>query len=402
MSPKIAKFSRNGNIIGEYNLNDLESLIQQGIIMPSDYYWTDEMTQWELVQSLVTKYKNSKLKKIVLWVGASVLIILITIFLVSAVNKAQEAKQREIAAKLEMQKQAALVAAQEAKQARIKADDRIIQEYESAKNTAWRMSWGSWMNKFQQKSQKYSKVSKFYPMILFSKENWGIQIDDKKLSTNGGSCHPGSLAIIVTVDELGQLELCSAYRGEGKWIFHEAVESRNSEGYFRTPTAKFSDIIREQTEFSLVEQVGYDFEASDQFLRQLIKSKDANPVINFLDKNGRTVGTLYMGTEYIEAIRDTVKLADAYKAVENLLPPASGALRRRAEDGDAKSAYLFSFIVSDKNESLMWLKASSDKQYPDGMDSYANKIKDDNPKLAEELKAKAAELRKKDTSKAMH
>jgi hypothetical protein len=396
MITKLAKFSRNGNIIGEYNLNDLTSLIQQGVILTSDYYWTKEMTQWESVQSLVTKYKNSKLRKIVLWFGGSVLIILVTIFLVSAVIKAQEAKQREITAKLEIQKQAAI----EAKQTRIKEDDRTIEEYESALYLTYEMKYGK---NFGELYQKYSKVEKYIPTILIeNRYNSSIKIDGEKLSANGGSCFPGTLALIVTVDEHGQLELCSAYRGEDKWIFHEAVESHNSEGYFKTPTAKFSDIIREQTEFSLVEKVGYDYESSDRFLRELIQSKDTNPTINFLDKNGRTVGSLYLGTEYIKAIRDTVKLADAFKAVGNLLAPATAALRRRAEEGDAKSAYLFWSVLTDENERLKWLKASSDKQYPDAMDSYANKIKDNNPKLAEELKAKAAELRKKDTSKAKH
>ena len=387
-----AKFARNGQEVGVYDLAELPGLLEQGIILATDHYWTSGMQSWVPVQDEITRISKAKRGKLIkalsITLAAATACVAAVLFLLKLQEDAKIAHKA-----LEAEKAAQ---AEEQRIATEKADKVAVEAYENLKGQAINIAF--MQKKFAFAGSKYSKISRFAPMI-FSEDGYGIMIDRKKLAKNGGIISSNSPIIVVFVNELGNLHLESYYYGE-KWVFHEAVESKNNKGFFKTPNAEFSDIIRKQSDGSVTERVSYSAEDSDRFIRSLVKSKEANPSVSFLDKNGANVGTIYLGTEYIAAIREAVALADLYKQVQEAKKLAIGAYRRKAKNGDAASLYMLAGLTNDEKERMLLLKSSSDLGYWRAMNEYAKEIEDESPKLSEQLKAKASLLEKEEESKS--
>jgi len=384
--PTPSRFARNGQVIGLHDLDELEALVKAGILQREDYYWNETTTDWKPVGMELEKRKRTRLKKAVKIAGASLVVLAALGFGYSSYTTAQEAKAREaLAREIRLRE-----AAEEARIMQLKNDKATVARFYETKTATEQLI----SSKFTKHFNKYSKVQTYFPNVFLGKYNEAT-IDHGRLANQGGMKFSKSPAIIFFVSENGRLEMYSSYYGD-KWLFHVAVESRNEKGHFKTPQASPSNITRKTDDDSVSERIAFDYETSERFLRELAKSKEANPQLDFLDKDGEAVGMFFkMGTDYIAAVKDTVTLADSFNSLEILKGEAINALSRQAEAGDAEAQYRLSKLITDQDAQLKWLKASSEKEFWPALLDYADAIKEENPKLSEELRKKGHELAKK-------
>jgi hypothetical protein len=49
------KVARGGKVIGEFEAKEIPWRVQQGVLMETDYYWTEGMTDWKPLTELIKK-----------------------------------------------------------------------------------------------------------------------------------------------------------------------------------------------------------------------------------------------------------------------------------------------------------------------------------------------------------
>ena len=381
-----AKFAKNGEEIGEYDLDDLEVLIERGIVGPDDHYWREGMSEWEPVQKEISARRRLKQFKLLKLTGLGAFAMAMVAGGYLLVAQILETKRKEQEANtLALRK-----ASEEAKLAQSKEDKRTISRFDAAGRALDEHI----KNDFSPHFNKYSKAKTYFPKI-FDGRYGEATIDHKKLAIEGGSSYSKTAAIIFFVSDNGLMELHSSYYGD-KWLFHVAIESSNDKGYFKTPNADPNRITRKTDDGDVSERLSFDAETSETFLRALARSKQENPRLSFLDRNGETVGmSLTMGTKYIDAVRDTVKLADEFRELASLKQAAISAYLRQASDGAPEAQYSLSKMLTDELQCAKWLKASAAQDYWPAVLDYAESIKESDPKLSAELTEKGYELAKK-------
>jgi hypothetical protein len=388
-----ANFARNGQQIGQFDLDDLEVLIKEAVISPGDHYWQEGMMGWKSVnEELVTRKRLRRVKAFK--IGGISIVVLAGLFgtyaTVEMIQESNRKRQEELATSQRLAAERARVAEAKARLAEAKEDKETIARYHELQNSIDT----DIRNNFAPHYNKYSSVKTYFPKI-FAGSYGQATIDQDKLVADGGTKFRNSAAIIFFVSDNGKMELLTSYYND-KWIFHVAVESSNDKGFFKTPNADPDKIIRKTDDGSVSERLVFDSETSAKFLRSLARSKDENPQLNFLDQNGETVGLyLRMGTKYISAVRDTIRLADKFIELSKFKESALSAYRRQAAAGDAEAQYGLSELVDDPEESARWLKASAAQDYWPAVLEYAKSIKETDPQRSAELNKKGLELAKK-------
>lgn len=388
-----AIFARNGKQIGQFDLDSLEVLIKDAIISPDDHYWKEGMMGWKSVnEELATRKRLRRIKAFKI-AGISVVVLAGLFGAYATVGMIQESnrkRQEELATSQRLAAERGRLAEEQARLAEVKADKETIARYHELQNSIDT----DIRNNFAPHYNKYSSAKTYFPKI-FAGSYGQATIDHDKLAADGGTKFRSSAAIIFFVSDNGRMELHTSYYYD-KWIFHVAVESSNDKGFFKTPNADPSNIIRKTDDGSVNERLSFDSETSAKFLRSLARSKDENPKLDFLDKNGEAVGLYFkMGTKYISAVRDTVRLADKFTELSKFKESAVSAYRRQATAGHAEAQYALFEMVDDPEESSRWLKASAAQEYWPALLAYAKNIKETDPQRSAELNKKGLEMAKK-------
>lgn len=383
-----AKIARAGKEIGVYDLKDIPTMVEQGVILPDDHYWHDGLSGWKLVQveidrqaretrNKIIKITSAILGLIALFIGAS-----IVISDIKEKNRIKEEAQRAAEA---IRQQELKVAQEKANLARIQNDDHTIKVYLESKKyleSALNSSFTSIFDKYG--------TGKTYFHNIFKGEYSQPTINRSRLTDSRAEAKY-SPAIIFFVTDKGTIELHSSYYGE-KWIFHVAIESRNENGFFRTPPANANNIKRKVDDGDVEEKLAFNSQESLKFLRSLCSLKNGTPRLSFLDKDGQEVGFgLQMNDAYWKAAKESLLLADAFKGVTELKELALEALQRRASEGHAPSQYNLFLLTDGSPSSLEWLKKSAENNYRPAALHYAERIAQSNPSLAATLRSRFAD-----------
>ena len=388
-----ANFARNGQQIGQFDLDDLEVLIKDAVISPDDHYWQEGMKGWKSVKEELATRKRLRRVKAFKIAGISVLVlagIFGTYATVEMIQESNRKRQEELATSQRLTAERARLAAEKAKIDQENEDKKTVARYQESQKYVDELI----RNEFSPYPNKYSSVKTYFHNI-FKGSHGQASVSHDKLASEGGSRYSKSPAIIFFVSDDGNTEMHTTYYGDN-WIFHVAVESSNDKGYFKTPNATPANITRNTDGGSVSERLAFSSKVSANFLSALAESKAKNPKLEFLDKNGEPAGLfLTMGTSYIAALRATVRLANEFGSLTELKGLATSAYRRQAIRGDAEAQYAISQLTIGSEESSRWLKASAAQDYWPAVLEYAKSIKETDPQRSAELNKKGLELAKK-------
>lgn len=387
--PKVA---RDGQVNGEFQIEDLNSLLASGTIRTTDDYWMPGMEKWKRISELVEELDLRKRQQLVRRLKFAAFGVFLAGAVTAAIITVYNAKQEQ-----SLRSQAEHAAAQSAEAAGIKLTEKedleIMSLFDKAKTAASEIERSSFTELYQKRYQDRPEPEKLLFHNIFKDKDvgWTPAFDSKVLSKEGGMIFDKRAWLIPFVTKKGELQLSCFYFGDN-WLFMESVESDNSKGYFSTPNAKHENISRKQEDGAVSEQMSFVPDASNKFFRSLIKSKSPNPRIGFRDKNGEVVCFMNIGSSYFSAIKKSVELADAFIEVERLRPRALIALTRKANAGDKDAQFRLSYESEDKAEQLKWEMAAAKQNHTTAMRNRAYHIQDTDPKLAEELNRRADEV----------